>query len=221
MGLLEQMRRLRAERARTMSAAKTRAAKAKAPLRRRSASRRAAPGSDEANLRARLREDPNDEEAFAELAEIVRRHAAEGHEDEARPRAAADAEWALAEELARNPRAWYPLIQMGRLSVHEDLDGAKRRLTTAAEREPSGRALAEGLAMLRREGMPEVALSLGVGHWRPAEHVPWAGRELVQAAVEAGRIGEARRHLDALAENPDADVIDLRSHLDTLAHRKR
>jgi len=75
--------------------------------------------------------------------------------------------------------------------------------------------------MLRREGKPELALSLGVGHWRPGEHVAAAGREMVHAAVEAGRISEARRHLDALAAHSEADVIDLRTQLDTLAHRKR
>ncbi len=184
--------------------------------------RRVGPGSDQVALRARLHDDPNDAEAFAALAEIVRRQAAEGHEDaERRPRAVADAEWALAEELAHSSRAWYPLIELGRLSLHEDLEGAQRRLGIAVEREPTGRALAESLAMLRREGMPEVALSLGVGHWRPREHVPAAGRELVQAAAEAGRFAEARRHLDALAERPDADVIDLRDQLDALAARRK
>lgn len=173
-------------------------------------------------LRARLHEDPNDAQAFAALAEIVRRQAAEGHEDaERRPRAVADAEWALAEELAHSSRAWYPLVELGRLSLHEDLEGAQRRLGIAVEREPTGRALAESLAMLRREGMPEVALSLGVGHWRPSEHVAAAGRELVQAAAEAGRFAEARRHLDALAQSTDTDVVDLRDQLDTLAARRK
>ncbi|WP_426561138.1 hypothetical protein ACPPVT_13720 [Angustibacter sp. McL0619] len=172
-------------------------------------------------LRARLHDDPNDSVAFAQLAEVVRREAAEGHEDEERrPRAVADAEWALAEELAHNSRAWYPLIELGRLSLREDLEGAQRRLGIAVERETTGRALEESLSMLRREGMPEVALALGVGHWRPREHVPGAGRELVQAAAEAGRISEARRHLDALAEHPDADVVDLRDQLDQLAARR-
>jgi hypothetical protein len=176
----------------------------------------------EVALRARLHDDPNDADAFARLADVVRRQAAEGHEDEERrPRAVADAEWALAEELAHSSRAWYPLIALGRLSLHEDLEGAQRRLGIAVERESTGRALAESLAMLRREGMPEVALSLGVGHWRPREHVPQAGRELVQAAAEAGRYAEARRHLDALAENPEANVIDLRDQLDALAARAK
>ena len=189
---------------------------APAPLRRRTAQRVSAQ-SDEGKLRARLTGDPNDHVAFAELAEIVRAHAALGHEDESRPRAVADAEWALAEELAQSARAWYPLIELARLSVREDLDGAQRRLGIAVERDPSGRALAEALAMLRREGMLDAALSLGVGHWRPREHVPEAGRELVQIAVQAGRIGEAKRHLAALEAHPDQGAVgDLRIDLDAM-----
>jgi hypothetical protein len=194
-------------------------APAKGRLRRKlSPPSRAAASAAESALRARLAEDPNDPEAFSSLAEVVRRQAAEGHEDaERRRRAGPDAEWALAEELAQNPRAWYPLIELARLSLQQDPEGAHRRLVIAAEREPTGRALAEALAMLRREGMPEIALSLGVGHWRPREHVPGAGRELVRAAAECGRIAEARRHLEALALHPDADVVDLRDQLDALS----
>lgn len=186
------------------------------PLRRRSSHH--VPGnSDEGRLRARLIGDPNDHVAFAQLAEIVRAHAAEGHEDESRPRAVADAEWALAEELAQNSRAWYPLIELARLSVRDDLDGAQRRLGVAVERETTGRALTEALAMLRREGMLDAALSLGVGHWRPREHVPEAGRELVQIAVQAGRIGEAKRHLAALQAHPDRGAVsDLHIDLDAM-----
>ncbi|MGL4172622.1 MAG: hypothetical protein ACRCTR_00890 [Actinomycetota bacterium] len=178
-------------------------------------------GPTESALRVRLAADPNDNEAFLTLSEIVRRRAAAHHESGRSPGAVADAEWALAEELAQKPRAWYPLIELARLSLHEDPEAAQRRLMIAAERESTGRALAEGLAMLRREGMPEVALSLGVGHWRPREHLPVVGRELVQAAAEAGRFAEARRHLDALADlpNTDGDVIDLRDQLDSLARR--
>lgn len=171
----------------------------------------------EGRLRARLAQDPNDPVAFAELAEIVRAQAGEGHEGETRPRAVADAEWALAEELAHSARAWYPLIELARLSIHEDLDGAQRRLAIAVERDPSGRALTEALMMLRREGMLDAALSLGVGHWRPREHVPEAGRELVQIAVQAGRLGEAKRHLAALEAHPDRGAVSqLRVDLDAM-----
>ena len=178
--------------------------------------------AEEAPLRETLHRDPNDAQAFARLAEIVRRRAEEGHEGEDRPRAANDAVWALAEELGAMPRAWYPLIELARLSVNDDQDGALRRLGIAAEREHTGRGLAAGLAMLRRAGMPDAALSLGVGHWRPAEHEPEAGRELVQAAVEAGRMSEARRHLDALGAHPDKGrVAPLQAELEKMIERRR
>ena len=89
------------------------------------------------------------------------------------------------------------------MSVGDDHDGALRRLGIAAERDATGRALAEGLAILREAGMPDEALSLGVGHWRPREHDVEAGRHLVAAAVDSGRLGEARRHLRALSDHPD------------------
>jgi hypothetical protein len=176
--------------------------------------------AEEALLWDRLREDPNDIEAFPRLAEIVRRRAAEGHPVTAvgdRQRAADDAVWALAEELAHSGRAWYPLIELARLSVHEDRDAALRRLATAAERDPSGRALATGLAMLRDAHLPSDALGLGMGYWRPREHDLEAGRHLVLAAIEARRIGDARRHLDALSAHPDArGVAELRAELEGL-----
>jgi hypothetical protein len=169
----------------------------------------------EGRLRAQLHEDPNDPAAFAALAEMVRASAAEGHERERRAHGADDAVWALAEELAHSPRAWFPLVELARLSVEDDPDGAMRRLAIAVEREPAGVALSESLAMLRACGKPEAALSLGVGHWRPREQVPAVGRELVLAAVEAGRLAEARRHLDVLAEHTGAEgVADLRIDLD-------
>lgn len=183
------------------------------------------PGTDpreEAALWERLREDPNDVEAFPRLAEIVRANATAGHEAEGRSeddrrRAADDAVWALAEELAHNSRAWFPLIELGRLSVHTDRESALRRLATAAERDPSGRALATALAVLREEQLPSDALGLGVAHWRPSEHDLEAGRHLVLAAIEARRIGDARRHLDALSTHPDAGrVAELRRELDGL-----
>jgi len=114
---------------------------------------------DEGLLRERLSQDPNDIEAFARLAEVVRRHAIEGHGADSvaeldRTRAADDAVWAL---------------------------------------------------------------SLGLGHWRPAEHDVEAGRELVEAAVEADRPADARRHLDALLAHPDqARVAELRPELERL-----
>jgi hypothetical protein len=162
---------------------------------------------EEAALWDRLRTDPNDVEAFPRLAEIVRCRAGAGHEDADQRHAAEDAVWALAEELAHNARAWYPLIEMARLSVHDDREAALRRLATAAERDPTGRALATGLAMLRETKLPDDALGIGMAHWRPREHDLEAGRHLVLAAVEARRVGDARRHLDALSIHPDAGRV--------------
>ena len=175
---------------------------------------------EEAALWARLRDDPNDVEAFPRLADIVRRRAAEGHEGHEGgdpEQAANDAVWALAEELAHSGRAWFPLVELARLSVHEDRDAALRRLGTAAERDPSGVALAAGLAMLREQDLPNDALGLGVGYWRPREHALDAGRHLVLAAIEARRVGDARRHLAALSQHPDeGEVALLRAELEGL-----
>lgn len=159
-------------------------------------------------LRAMLADDPNDERAFYALAEIVRRRAAESpHADDpltapvdevAKQRAADLAVWSLAEELAGHPRGWRPLLELGRLSLADDPEGAVRRLATASERDPEGVALAEGLAILREAGMPAEALGLGIGHWRAREHVAEVGRQLVLAALEAGRTAEAKQHLESL-----------------------
>jgi hypothetical protein len=165
----------------------------------------------------RLHQNPNDVQAFPRLAEIVRRRAGEGHVGGDQQRAADDAVWALAEELAHNGRAWYPLIELARLSIHNDRDAALRRLATASDRDPSGRALATGLAMLREAQLPSDALWLGVAHWRPREHDLEAGRHLVLASIESGRIADARRHLAALSLHPDEGrVAVLRAELEGL-----
>ncbi len=178
----------------------------------------------EDRLRARLGEDPNDAESFRALVEIVRRRAAEmgpdgdpltAPQDEVERQRAADlAVWSLGEELAGHPRAWYPLIELARLSVQDDREGMLRRLSTAADRDPSGRALGEGLAVLREADLPVEALGLGVGHWRVREHTPEIAYQLVHAALEAGRPLEARHHLQALDLHPDqAAVSKLRREL--------
>ncbi|UJP41783.1 hypothetical protein F1D97_13250 [Cellulomonas palmilytica] len=171
-----------------------------------------------------LSDDPNNTRAFAALAEIVRRRAAEtgpdgdpltAPQDElARQRAADLAVWSLGEELAGNPRAWYPLIEVARLSVHDDHEGTLRRLTTGAERDPSGTALAQALSLLREAGKPVDALGIGVGHWRPREHDPEVARQLVLAAVEADRPLDAKQFLANLDLYPDqASVRELREEL--------
>ncbi len=166
----------------------------------------AADDADEAALWATLREDPNDVAAFHRLATIVRQRAAERQTEDTEgdpQREADDAVWSLAEELAHSPRAWYPLVELGRLSLHDDREAALRRLGTAADRDPDGLGLATALGMLRDERMPGDAVNLGVGHWRPREHALSVGRHLVEASIEAGRIGDARRHLTALLTHPD------------------
>lgn len=176
-------------------------------------------------LRAILADDPNNRRAFEALAQIVRRQA-EASVDDGDPltadldevprrRAAELAVWALSEELAGNPRAWLPLLELARLSFDDDHEAALRRVATAAERDPSGLALAEGLAMLREAGLHTEALGLGTGHWRPAEHTPEIARHLVRAALDADRPLEARRHLAALDAHPDQGAVAaLRAELD-------
>ncbi|MEZ0166960.1 hypothetical protein AB2L27_19575 [Kineococcus sp. LSe6-4] len=185
--------------------------------------RHAEPVVNEAQLREVLREDPNDATAFEALADLVRTRAAQAREEDAAGasgpeevrRAADNAEWALAEEMAQSPQAWRPLLVLGRLSLTDDHEAALRRLGIAAERDGSGRALAAALGVLREAGMNDEALSLGVGHWRPREHDLQAGRHLVAAAIEAGRLSEARRHLKALGMHPDSAGVDrLRAELE-------
>jgi len=177
--------------------------------------RRVEPVLNEAQLRETLREDPNDLEAFDALAELVRSRAAQARQEEAVDpspdeirRAADNAVWALAEELAQSPRAWRPLLVLGRLSLADDREAALRRLAIAAERDAGGTGLAAALGILREAGMNDEALSLGVGHWRPREHDLDAGRELVAAAIDAGRLAEARRHLKALGDHPDTGRVE-------------
>ncbi|MEZ0490852.1 hypothetical protein AB2L28_01200 [Kineococcus sp. TBRC 1896] len=185
--------------------------------------RRAEPAVNEAQLREALREDPNDATAFGALAELVRTRAVLAREEDAggtpEPdevrRAADNAEWALAEEMAQSPQAWRPLLVLGRLSLADDREAALRRLGIAAERDGSGAGLAAALGILRDAGMNDEALSLGVGHWRPREHDLEAGRHLVAAAIDAGRLSEARRHLKALGMHPDSAGADrLRAELE-------
>lgn len=177
-------------------------------------------------LRARLVEDPNDIEAFAALADLVRRRASgvgpadpltADQEPADRERAENLAVWALAEEIAGNPRAWYALIELARLSLVDDHEGAMRRLNGACERDRTGRAVSESVRMLRESGLPGDGLGLGVGHWSPREHEVEAGRQVVLAALDAGRPLDARRHLTELADSPDtAGVARVTAELEPL-----
>ena len=171
-----------------------------------------------------LSDDPNNVRAFQALAEIVSRRAAGTGPDSdpltapknavERQRAGDLAVWSLAEELAGHPRAWYPLVELARLSAQDDHEGTLRRLATAAERDPSGEALAGGLAVLRDAGQPGEALGLGIGHWRPREQTPEVGRHVVLAALEADRPIDAKLHLRSLDLFPDQGAIaDLKAEL--------
>lgn len=160
-------------------------------------------------LHSLLAEDPNDVDAFGELAELVRRNAfavaladpLRAEDDAVDPQKDANlAVWALGEELAGQPKAWYPLLELARLSLPEDIEGAVRRLTSASERETSGRALTESVRILREAGRPVEAYNLGVAHWNPAEQAEGAGRELVLAALDAQRPLDAKRLLGDLEE---------------------
>ncbi|MGO1637176.1 MAG: hypothetical protein ACTHYS_02795 [Ancrocorticia populi] len=174
-------------------------------------------------LRQRLSENPNDGMAFEELAQIVRD--AEENKEAADPLTAdvtgtidvtADlAMWALAEEIGASPDAWYSLVELARLSVDSDRESALRRLTVASDRETSGRALAAGIRVLREAGLPSAALGLGLGRWRPEDQEFEAGEQIVRAALEAGRVGEARTFLAQLPEEGHAEQIRaLRSAID-------
>ncbi len=167
--------------------------------------REATPHEEE--LRAVLAADPNDEAAFDSLTEIVAKRADEGsHRDpltaQAEATSAPDnqqhAVWALAEELAGQPRAWLPLIVLANLSLADDHEGALRRLSLACERETSGLALTHATAMLRDAGASSEAVAFGVAHWDVASHHSDAASEVIQAAIETGRVKEARRLLDSL-----------------------
>ena len=79
-----------------------------------------------------------------------------------------------------------------------------RRLVTAAERDPSGEALAEGIAVLRDAGQPgRGARPRASGTGVPGSTRPTVAEHLVRAALEADRPFEARQHLRSLDLYPE------------------
>ncbi|AZQ76285.1 hypothetical protein EJ997_01955 [Flaviflexus ciconiae] len=162
-------------------------------------------------LRETLSENPNDIAAFQGLAELVD-HAASSSttledpltadQEEAGPQEQANlAMWSLAEELSGRPNAWYPLIELARLSVDSDIEGATRRLQTAVERDETGRALGESIKVLREAGYAESGISLGIGHWDPENQKFAAGEQLILAAIDAERPDIASRNFDILQQH--------------------
>lgn len=181
-------------------------------------------GTEEA-LRARLEEDPNDREALLALAEMLAApHAAipdpltASHEPIPPAVNRQTALWALAEDYAGSPHAWVPLIELARLLLADDEDGALRRLATACDRETSGKALAQSIAMLREHGCTSQALSLGVAKWNPASQDRAVGMQLVTAALEARDPGRARELVSRLSDAfpGDADFASLEAAINRL-----
>jgi hypothetical protein len=156
----------------------------------------------ERTLRHRLQADPNDFRSFTRLVVLLARVTTQQGEAAAPAAPGNDADdvaWALAAELAQHPRAWYPLVELARLSLGQDSETALRRLGAAVDRDPTGRALTSAVTLLRAAGRPDEAFRLAVARWRPHEHDLGVGRQLVLAGLESGRGAELRRHLDALS----------------------
>lgn len=160
----------------------------------------------EEELRQQLADDPNDQEAFDALAALVAERASEdtlpdpltGDTDSGAP--TRHAIWALAEEVAQQPKAWLPLVVLAELSLDTDHEAAMRWLNLAVEREPDGVALTYAIAMLRDSGNLSDAVTFGVSHWEVASREAAAGREVVMAALDGGRVEEARRLYDSMIE---------------------
>lgn len=146
----------------------------------------------EVALRHVLREDPNDERAFADLVSLLDSSPTVG------TATVRDITWSLAEELTRHPQAWFPPLELARVSLGDEA-AAMRWITVAMQRDSTGRALTRAAAMLRAAGRSDNAFRLVIAHWRPAVHGPAPGRHLVRAALETGRTQELRRHLKGLA----------------------
>ncbi len=174
----------------------------------------------EAALVARLDADPNDRDALLALADLITAPVPDTVVDPLtaaqQPATPADQRrtslWALAEEYAGNPQAWAPLVELARLLLDDDQDAAIRRLSTACDRDPAGRALAQSIEMLRQRGLAHQAVSLGVAKWVPASHPFETGRQLVLAAVEAQDGPKAREIVsrlgDAYPDHPEVSSLE-------------
>jgi hypothetical protein len=159
-------------------------------------------------LRRALHDDPNDERAFTDLVSLLQGSPATG------PASARDLAWSLAEELAQYPQAWFPLLELARLSL-ADPAAALQRIQVAIRRDPSGMALTRAVPLLAAAGHPGDAFQLAIAHWRPATHGLATGRHLVRAALASGRTQELRRYLRALVPTHRRVAWVLRAELET------
>ncbi|SDU81515.1 hypothetical protein [Arcanobacterium phocae] len=174
-------------------------------------------------LRVDLDSDPNNQEAFEELISLIRKLGQSS--PTADPLTADDVQHrktpvklvllALSEDLASDSRAWYPLIQLAKITIDDDPAAAVHQIEVAAAREESGRALAEGIHLLVEADQPDTAMQVGMGRWNPENDIPDVGIELIKAAVETGKISDAQRFLTALEQHHpgNQDVLDLHAFI--------
>ncbi|SPT75205.1 Uncharacterised protein [Arcanobacterium haemolyticum] len=171
-------------------------------------------------LRVALAADPNDAESFEELASIIRKLGQSqptvdpltADDDQPRKTPAHLVLWALAEDLASDSRAWYPLLELAKLAVGNDPAGAVHHIDVATGREESGLALETGIQILVDAGHIDTALQVGIGQWNPDKHSVGVGIELSKAALAAGKIADAKRCVEILVKRypGNHDVLDLR-----------
>jgi len=184
-------------------------------------------------LRALLMDDPNNENAFRALVNVVKKNCSRESDGALDPLKALEtgeipviiqndretqenlAVWALAEEFSGHPRAWFPVVELARLSLHEDPEEAIRRLTAAVVKDASGRALERSISLLLENELAAEAYNLGLGLWRPNEHPAATGISVVRAALASHRVADARREYEKLLVHVDpADVRELDSTLE-------
>lgn len=168
----------------------------------------------------RLDEDPNDIEAFEDLAALIRNADSprsyvdplrgDTERQDSEDEYSADLVlWSLSEEIGSASTAWYPLIQLARLSINNDQAAAIRYLEIAVDREDTGIALAEAIKVLREAGQYDAAIQLGLGRWQPQTQSPSVGEELIEAALGSGKTSEAEHFLQRMREaNVDPELID-------------
>lgn len=172
----------------------------------------------EDELRERLANDPNDKQAFAALVELVLEHVACEQDGSVDPLSGGNinmersnqkkmTQWALAEEFSGHPQAWSPLLVLARQSINEEPDEAFRRINAAIERDPSGLALTESIAILLNRGHEREAFNQARGHWQPRSHLPEAGVAVVRSALRSGQPEEAAHALAELLEVLEAHEL--------------